>query len=305
MRVLIITGDKKFFASPRFALQAAQVERLEVVYWGHGSMWPIRYVDISKFQPDVITVQDPFWRGFFAWWIARRIGARLNIQVHTDLFAQDSPKRFMAMARFVLRRADSVRVVSEKIKQQVERAGVTAPIRVLPIYIDVSRFNNIVRHPSKSDLLGKTILWVGRFEDEKDPLLALEVIKKVPGAKLIMLGAGSLQGRLQAEVARFNLAKDVELPGWQDPAAYLAQADVVLCTSRHESYGASIIEALAAGVPVVAPDVGVAREAGAEIVERSNLAQKVIEVLTSGQRGELKLQLPSAQEWAKQWKETL
>jgi len=211
----------------------------------------------------------------------------------------------MAMARFVLRRADSVRVVSEKIKQQVERAGVTAPIRVLPIYIDVSRFNNIVRHPSKSDLLGKTILWVGRFEDEKDPLLALEVIKKVPGAKLIMLGAGSLQGRLQAEVARFNLAKDVELPGWQDPAAYLAQVDVVLCTSRHESYGASIIEALAAGVPVVAPDVGVAREAGAEIVERSNLAQKVIEVLTSGQRGELKLQLPSAQEWAKQWKETL
>jgi len=62
MRVLIITGDKKFFASPRFALQAAQVERLEVVYWGHGSMWPIRYVDISKFQPDVITVQDPLAR---------------------------------------------------------------------------------------------------------------------------------------------------------------------------------------------------------------------------------------------------
>ena len=301
MRVLIITGDKKFFASPRFALQAAQVERLEVVYWGHGSMWPIRYVDISKFQPDVITVQDPFWRGFFAWWIARRIGARLNIQVHTDLFAQDSPKRFMAMARFVLRRADSVRVVSEKIKQQVERAGVTAPIRVLPIYIDVSRFNNIVRHPSKSDLLGNTILWVGRFEDEKDPLLALEVIKKVPGAKLIMLGSGSLETTLKTKAAGLP----VEFPGWQDTAAYLAQADVVLCTSRHESYGASIIEALAAGVPVVAPDVGVAREAGAEIVERSNLAQKVIEVLTSGQRGELKLQLPSAQEWAKQWKETL
>jgi len=301
MRVLIITGDKKFFASPRFALQAAQVERLEVVYWGHGSMWPIRYVDISKFQPDVITVQDPFWRGFFAWWIARRIGARLNIQVHTDLFAQDSPKRFMAMARFVLRRADSVRVVSEKIKQQVERAGVTAPIRVLPIYIDVSRFNNIVRHPSKSDLLGNTILWVGRFEDEKDPLLALEVIKKVPGAKLIMLGSGSLETTLKTKAAGLP----VEFPGWQDTAAYLAQADVVLCTSRHESYGASIIEALAAGVPVVAPDVGVAREAGADVVTRSDLAQKVTEVLTGGQRGRLKLQLPSAEEWARQWKETL
>lgn len=288
MKVLMVTGDKKFSVSPRFALQAAQVERLEVVYWGRGSMWP-------KIPPgafDVVTVQDPFWRGLFALCVARRIGAKFNAQVHTSALN--------VLGKFVLRRADSVRVVSEKIKQQVEAAGVKAPVRVLPIYIDIERFQTLVRQPHAQ----KTLLWVGRFEDEKDPLLALEVFKTVHSeidAKLVMLGAGSLDRVLRA--AADNLP--VTFPGWQDPADYLAQADVVLSTSRHESYGASIIEALAAGVPVVAPDVGVAREAGALIVPRMDLGKAVVELLQSDVRGELKIKLPAAQQWAAQWKSTL
>lgn len=289
MKVLMITGDKNFSASPRFALQRAQVEKLALVYMGKGSVWP----KIPAGPFDIVTAQDPFWRGFFAWIVARRTGAKLNIQVHTSVLN--------SLGRFILRRADSVRVVSEKIKKQVESVGVKAPVRVLPIYIDISKFRTIVRRPHSQ----KTILWAGRFEDEKNPLYALEVLKKVlkqvPGAKLIMLGKGSLEATLRDNSAGLS----AEFPGWRDTADYLAVADVVLCTSKHESWGASMIEALAAGVPVVAPDVGMAREAGAEVVARSNLAQKVIEVLKSEQRGELKLRLPNAEEWARQWKETL
>ena len=289
MKVLMITGDKNFSASPRFALQASQVEKLDVVYMGKGSVWP--KVPAGHF--DVVTAQDPFWRGLFAWRVARRIGAKLNIQVHTSVLN--------VLGKFILRRADSVRVVSEKIKKQVENLGVKASVRVLPIYIDVSKFRNIVKQSHDQ----KTILWVGRFEDEKDPLYALEVIKKVlkqvSGAKLIMLGAGSLQATLRDK----SVGLSVEFPGWRDTADYLAGADVVLCTSKHESWGASMIEALAAGVPVVAPDVGIAREAGAIVVGRSDLPRAVVEVLQSGQRGELKLQLPSAQVWAKQWRSSL
>ena len=71
--------------------------------------------------------------------------------------------------------------------------------------------------------------------------------------------------------------------------------------------GASIVEALAAGVPVVAPDVGVAKEAGAIIASRDRLAEAVIEVLRSVRpvRGELKLSPLSKEEWTVAWKETL
>ena len=66
-----------------------------------------------------------------------------------------------------------------------------------------------------------------------------------------------------------------------------------------------IIEALAAGVPVVSPDVGIVREAGAMIVSRPDLAARTIDVLRSGVRGELKLMPLSAEVWARQWREAL
>lgn len=285
----MITGDKSFGKGhPRYELQASAVEKLEVLYWGRGALWPA----IPAGQFDVVTVQDPFWRGLFAWRVARKLGAKFNVQVHTSVLN--------ALGAYTLRRADSVRVVSEKIKKQVERLGVRAPVHVLPIFVDLAPFQNLQPQPHGQ----KTIVWIGRFEDEKDPLLALEVFKAVHAevdVKLVMLGQGSLEAVLRAAVG--NLP--VTFPGWQAPANYLAQADVVLCTSRHESYGASIIEALAAGLPVVAPDVGVAREAGAIVASRSNLAAEVAKVLRSGTRGELKLRLPTAEKWAELWKETL
>ncbi len=116
-----------------------------------------------------------------------------------------------------------------------------------------------------------------------------------------MLGAGTLESTLRKAATGLL----VDFPGWKDPAEYLPTTDVVLCTSRYESWGASIVEALAAGAPVVAPDVGIAREAGAFIVDRTSLAEKVAEILEQGTRGTLRLNLPSAEEWARRWKETL
>ena len=285
MKVLMITGDKSFGPGhPRFELQKSAVEELAVIYWGRGALWP----KIPKGQFDVVTVQDPFWRGLFARVVARRLGVKLNVQVHTDLAVQSLLRR--VLAQIVLRHADSVRVVSEKIKNQIH---VRARVSVLPIFVDIERFRTIERHPEPN-----TLLWVGRFEQEKNPFLALEIAARVPGAKLTMLGRGSLEVLLKQKGG-------AEFPGWQDPAPYFARASVVLCTSRHESWGASIVEALAAGVPVVAPDVGIAKEAGAIVVPRAELARAVIEVLKSGARGELKLLVLSAEEWAQKWKQSL
>ena len=290
MRVLIITGDKSFGPGhPRYDLQASAAE-LVVMYWGRGGMSP----RIPGGRFDVVTVQDPFWRGFFAWRLARRLGAKFNVQVHTDLSAQSFVRH--VLAQIVLHHADSVRVVSEKLRQQVERMGVRAHVTVLPVFVAVDLFKKIQRHPDPH-----LVLWVGRLEDEKDPLYALEVIKHVPGAKLVMLGTGSLEATLRERAEGLP----VEFVGWQNPVSYLERAAVVLSTSRHESYGVSIIEALAAGVPVVAPDVGVAREAGAHVVPKEQLAAEVERVLKSGAAGHLQLQLLNAQEWTHKWEESL
>lgn len=292
MKVLMITGDARFGpGNERFELQKSAVEELHVLYWGRGNILP----HIPKDTIDVVTAQDPFWRGHLAWHIAWLKGARLNIQVHTDLDAYPGWKRWFALMQ--LRRATSVRVVSEKIKQQVLALAPRARVFVLPVYIDTKSFEGILRVPHDK----KTVLWIGRFEPEKDPLLALDVIKDVPGTLLVMLGAGSLEQSLRAAARGMS----VEFAPWQDPKSFLARADVVLCTSRHESFGASIVEALAARVPVVAPDVGIAREAGALVVPRNKLAETLVSVLGSGMSGKLLLPTPSAEEWKQQWLATL
>lgn len=285
------------FAYERFMLQKSQVDTLDMLLWPQGGILKPFFI---RGRYDVVTSQDPFWRGLVAWLVARRLGARLNVQVHADLAAQSFVKH--VLSQIILRHADSVRVVSESIKKQVEHIGTKASISVLPIFVDVDKFRKAVHKPHEQ----KTIFWIGRFEEEKDPLLAIKIFRAVRGAgvnaRLIMLGDGSMKEILLRE------AKDlsVEFPGWQqDIVPYLEVTDVVLCTSPRESWGASIVEALAAGVPVVAPDVGIAKEAGAIIADRKELSQKVIDVLQSGARGHLQILLPTAEEWALQWKHTL
>jgi glycosyltransferase involved in cell wall biosynthesis len=127
------------------------------------------------------------------------------------------------------------------------------------------------------------------------------VNKDFPEANLFWVGRGCLVGWLRARATGLP----IEFPGWQDTRAYLAEADAVLSTSPAESWGASIVEALAAGVPVVALDVGVAREAGASIATPDTLAPKVAEALEKGERGELTLRMPSREEYATLWRTTL
>src|SRR6185437_9675076 len=123
MKVLMITGDRRFGPGhERFELQRAAVSELAVVYWGRGSLWP--KIPAGKF--DVVTAQDPFWRGLFAWHAAKKLHARFNVQVHTDLSAYGAFKHILM--QLVLRHADSVRVVSEKIKTQVVRINPHAKI---------------------------------------------------------------------------------------------------------------------------------------------------------------------------------
>ncbi len=303
-KVLMISGDRRIFevesdASRRLELQRSTVEKLDVFVClsPHSVLGILRAVWNEQY--DVVTTQDPFWRGLvgvFASWVG---SARLNVQVHADLRGQSWFRR--VLAEFSVRHADSVRVVSDKLRGQVLALGVHASVKILPVFVDIEPFRVLTRTPHAQ----KTILWIGRFEVEKDPLYAIQVLEKVLlsclDTKLIMLGTGGREEELRQRAK----CLPIEFPGWKDSKLYLPEVDVVLCTSPYESWGASIVEALAAGVPVVSCDVGVALSAGAHVTDRNNLAKKVVEVLESGVRGELKITLPTAKEWAVQWKETL
>jgi glycosyltransferase involved in cell wall biosynthesis len=83
------------------------------------------------------------------------------------------------------------------------------------------------------------------------------VLDRVPDARFVLVGDGELRAEVERQIAALGLADKVFLAGWQrDMPAVYAALDLLALSSRNEGTPVSVIEALAAGVPVVATDVG-------------------------------------------------
>jgi glycosyltransferase involved in cell wall biosynthesis len=226
-------------------------------------------------RPDVISAQDPFETGLVALFISRYWKAPLAVEIHTDFLAPSFTKHSLLnrvrvrIAGYVLKHAAGGYAVSQKIKDTVHERYPSAPsFEVLPIYTDVSRFSALTRE--KHPRFKTALLWVGRMEKEKNPECALDALVAARRAGfdvgLTFVGDGRLRAMLEEKARREDVTEWVEFVGSvSDPLPYYATADLLLVTSEYEGFGLVIIEALAAGVPVLSTDVGVAREAGAEI----------------------------------------
>jgi glycosyltransferase involved in cell wall biosynthesis len=111
--------------------------------------------------------------------------------------------------------------------------------------------------PRPLPLGSQTILAAGRLAPQKDFDLALRAFSRIPQptARLVILGEGPLRADLQQTAARLGIADRVDMPGFvPDIRPWLDEARVFLLSSRYEGYAAVVIEALAAGRPVVSTD---------------------------------------------------
>jgi glycosyltransferase involved in cell wall biosynthesis len=106
-----------------------------------------------------------------------------------------------------------------------------------------------------------TMVCVASLRREKGHELLIaalpRVLERVPDARLVLVGDGEMRAHLEARVAAEHLEDHVEFAG-SVPEVWsrLAAADVFVLTSVSEAFGMAIVEAMAAGLPVVAPDVG-------------------------------------------------
>jgi glycosyltransferase involved in cell wall biosynthesis len=105
------------------------------------------------------------------------------------------------------------------------------------------------------------LVLVARLSIEKNVSLALQTIAELDGrgylAALLVLGDGPLRGDLEAEARQLGISGEVQFLGYrQDIPQVLAQADIVLMTSMFEAGPYVVMEAMAAGRPVVATPVG-------------------------------------------------
>lgn len=233
----------------------------------------------TKFLPKIINVistQDPFETAVAGWLLARRFKLPLQIQIHTDFlnkyFWEESflNKIRVIIGRFLVKQANCIRVVSERIKHSLGSidANLKKKCAILPIFIDTEKlrstpavFNVHKKYPQFSFI----ILMVSRLEKEKNIALAVEIMRELtahyPKTGMLIVGEGKERNALEHLVKKFNLKDNVIFEGWQnDLISYYKTANVFLSTSLYEGYGLAIIEALSCGCPVISSDAGIASE---------------------------------------------
>jgi glycosyltransferase involved in cell wall biosynthesis len=100
---------------------------------------------------------------------------------------------------------------------------------------------------------------VGRLQAPKDPLTFVRALARLNGLPFgaLMVGGGRERERVAAELGEVGLAEHVELLGERrDVRELLARCDVFVLATRSEALPISVLEAMAAGLPVVASAVG-------------------------------------------------
>lgn len=194
-------------------------------------------------------------------WIARLRGIPVVVNYRGGE-AGDFLRRSARLVHASMRRTAALVVPSGFLQEVFARHGM--PARVVPNIVDLQRFRPAERPDGQALPDAFPIILVARnLEAIYDNATALRafarVLKRQPGARLVIAGTGPEEAALRALAAELGVGEHVEFAGRLDRdamAARLRGSSVALNPSRVDNMPNSVLEALASGVPVVSTSVG-------------------------------------------------
>lgn len=222
---------------------------------------------IQRMSPDVIEIGDVFTLSWSALRASRRMGIPVVGFCHSNVASigarlGGAPLAALACrhARKVYNECDLVLAPSQDMVSKLQSWGVDQA-RWQQLGVDTDLF-----HPDRRDTMlwrrwglppdAKVLLYAGRFAPEKNLDLLAEAVHSLgPPHVLVCVGDGPSPPPLSRQVIR--------LPFTQDPselATLMASADAFVHAGRDETFGLSVLEAMACGSPVVASWAGGLKE---------------------------------------------
>jgi len=174
-------------------------------------------------------------------------------------------RAFIEIERALARRTDALVAVSPEVRDALQYLGIGArqEFHVIPLGLDLEPFLSVSgpRQELRRHLgLGPDrplVGVVGRLVAIKGLDVLLDAIFLLPDVHLAVIGDGNERAALTGRARSLGLADRVHFVGWwPDIPSAMSDCDVVALTSRNEGTPVALIEALAAGRPVVATDVG-------------------------------------------------
>ena len=186
--------------------------------------------------------------------------ARVPVVVATVQLYVKPPERFLlyTQMRFVTGGVDRYIAVSEGVARQLSRSLPipASKIRVVHNGIAVESFERPGDTKLRSKFRGAVerpiVLTIARLEEQKGIRYLLEAAARVPEALFVLAGEGSERGRLEAQARKSGLEDRIIFLGYrEDIADLLASCDLFVLPSLFEGFPLAILEAMAAGKPVI------------------------------------------------------
>lgn len=243
---------------------------------------------------DRITTQDVLYTGLLGYFAQRyavlyrtlsSYGPKQNdthqkipliVQIHGDyvdnpLWLKQARVRCIEnrIARWILRRADKVRAVSSRIIRDIQKyTKKHAKIVSLPIGTDIKKFEIDDGSTEHKQEHHKTLLFVGRLIEEKNPMLFCEIAKvfceKHSDIIIEFAGTGDMEQQIRQYFVDNQLIERVVFLGQCTPQQLGRAYRRALCyvhTALWEGWGLPMIESMACGCPIVTTNTGCAEEA--------------------------------------------
>ena len=160
-------------------------------------------------------------------------------------------------------------------------------LKLAPLGVDTAHFR-----PAGQDKahLPPTIVQAASLIPVKNQALLLNVLalvkEQLPAIRLNLAGAGPLEAELKNQAQKLSLESTInwqQVPHREMPTLY-HQSHLYLQTSRHESQGMAVLEAMACGLPVIGTPVGVVRDIACLSAHESAevLARQAVQILSEG-----------------------
>ncbi|MEK7583038.1 MAG: glycosyltransferase family 4 protein [Patescibacteria group bacterium] len=178
----------------------------------------------------------------------------VTLQEGKDLGKQSFFVRFFRS--FILRKADAITAISNYLLEYGRRVNTHAGYYLLPNGVDVGKFENQI---SKIKIQEKILITVSRLVPKNGLDILIYAMQSLPEYELRIAGEGPQEKELKMLVRRLNMSDRVSFLGTVSQEALpglLQRSSVFVRPSRSEGLGVAFLEAMAAGVPVIATPVG-------------------------------------------------
>lgn len=255
------------------------VERLSTNLWTYttsGKYWwsqifvaqsiannQLKFAD--GFRPDVIVALDPFESGLAGFLIAEKYDRAFQVHVTEDFFDPEFKKRDvhngwrLYIASFVLKQAQSMRTATNAIKTKIKKKfRHIKDISLLPRHYNISAIISAAETTTIKDIFPQyafVALFVGKLDHDSTLFRALDASRAILHSKsigLVVVGHGPTKKESEKRAEILGITQQVVFEKDESRLiSYLKSADILICTDTTEASEEVVIQAAAAGLPLL------------------------------------------------------